>query len=78
MPAGMVAAERIPVRPPGAALPHAAMASTLTELRAARRIASDLAYHAYSQLDGEGMHSLAMIEGLIAGAIAKIEAAVSA
>lgn len=71
---GMVVAERTAVGRKGSALPFAAMAATLKELHAAKRIANDLAYAASNQLDGEGMHSLSMIEGLIAGAIHKIEA----
>lgn len=59
-----------PLRPPATAK----SASVLKELETAKRIANDLAYSAYGQLDGEGMHSLSMLEGLIAGAIKKLQA----
>ena len=78
MPADILVAERTseaPLRVPNPEGSAPQTASALKELVAAKRMANDLAYRAYDQLDGEGMHSLSMIEGLIAGAITKIEAA---
>lgn len=72
---GMVAAERTPVRPIGGPAGAAALQSVLKELRTARQVVNGLALRAYDQLDGEGMYDLAAAEGLIAGAILKIEAA---
>ena len=50
------------------------MTCVLKELGTAKQLTNGLACSAYSQLDGEGMHTLAMIEGLIAGAMKKIAA----
>lgn len=75
MPAGMVAAERTPVRLDPAPAGPGPLHHVLKELETAKRVINDLAYAAYDQLDGAGMHSLAIAEGCIAGAIHKIEAA---
>lgn len=76
MQSGMVAAERTGVQPISITV---ASPPTLVcvhkELETARRVINNLAYTAYSQLDGEGMHDLATAEGLIAGALKKLEAA---
>jgi hypothetical protein len=67
----MVASERLDVhRPP---MP----ATVLKELTAARQLINRLAYSAYDKLDGEEMYDLAAAEGMLAGAISKIEAATS-
>lgn len=79
---GIVAAERIGVQPstdswsPGDGWARTGtLHSVLSDLRAAKLIINDLSFAAISQLDQEGMYSLSMVEGLIAGAILKIEAA---
>lgn len=45
------------------------------ELATARQMANGLALRCYGQLDGEAMYDLSAIEGLIAGALKKLEAA---
>lgn len=68
----IVAAERLDVH----RLPiHAPLHHVLPELEKARQLVNRLAHDAYDQLDGEGMHDLASIEGLISGAMTKLQAA---
>ena len=65
-------AERLDVhRPPIAPQQH----NVLKELTAARQLINRLAHSAYDKLDGEEMYDLGAAEGMLAGAIAKIEAA---
>ena len=71
----MVVAERTPVQPIAVAANAPQLHHVLRELETARRVINDLAYSAYGQLDGEGMHSLAIAEGCVVGALHKIKAA---
>lgn len=45
------------------------------ELETARRLLHDLSYAAYDKLDGAEMYDLSAAEGLIAGALKKLDAA---
>lgn len=59
---------RVPAGPP-------TLVCVMKELATAKQLTNRLAYSAYDRLDGEGMHDLASIEGLIAGAMMKLRAA---
>lgn len=61
-------APRGPVSPP-------TLVCIRKELETARQVINGLAFRAYDRLDGEGMHDLATAEGLIAGALKKLDAA---
>lgn len=75
MPAGMVAAERVNVRPTAAPVGTPTLVCVRKELETARQIINRLAHTAYDQLDGENMYDLGAAEGLIAGALKKLDGA---
>jgi len=73
MQVGMVVAERTSVRPPQAPTPST-LSSVLKELDAARRFLASVVAIEGKRLSEDGRYELTAAEGLIAGAIAKIEA----
>lgn len=75
MQVGMVVAERTSVRPTGVPVGPPALVCVTKELATARQIINGLALRCYGQLDGEAMYDLSAAEGLIAGALKKLDAA---
>lgn len=73
----IVLAERTAVGPPKAPASPPTLVCIRRELETARKLLNNLSFAAYDRLDQTEMYDLGAAEGLVAGALKKLDAAVA-